>query len=160
MQEPRLHPKMSTQRPRSIAKILEQVGSSGQMPISLKARQLADLSHRVQACLPADLAGHCHVIGLRDGCLRLATDTPAWAARLRFQAPRLVQQLRQRGAVTLHTVQVQINPVTAPREAPARKPRMTAENAWLLEQTARSIKDPGLARALVRLARRGIASGH
>lgn len=130
------------------------------MPISLKARQLADLSSRVQSCLPAELAGHCRVIGLRDGCLRLATETPAWAARLRFQAPRLVQQLRQRGAVTLHTVQVQISPAAAPRGVAARKPRMSAENARLLEQTARSIEDPGLARALARLARRGTASGH
>lgn len=120
---------------------------------------MADLSHRVQACLPADLAEHCRVIGLRDGCLRLTTETPAWAARLRFQAPRLIQQLRQRGAVVLHTVQVQITPTAARREAPTRKPRMTAENARLLEQTARAIEDPGLARALGRLARRGIASG-
>lgn len=150
---------MSTQRPQSIGRILEQVGSSGHLPIAVKARQLADLSHRVQACLPADLAEHCRVIGLRDGCLRLATETPAWAARLRFQAPRLIQQLRQRGAVALHTVQVQITPTAARREAPARKPRMTAENARLLEQTARAIEDPGLARALARLARRGIASG-
>lgn len=129
------------------------------MPISLKARQLADLGQRVQACLPAELAGQCRVIGLRDGCLRLATDTPAWAARLRFQAPRLVQQLRQRGAVTLHSVQVQISPAATPRTPPTRKPRMTTENARLLEQTARAIEDPGLARALTRLARRGAASG-
>lgn len=151
---------MSTQRPRSIAKILEQVGISGHLPISVKARQLADFSQQVQACLPADLAGHCRVIGLRDGCLRLATETPAWAARLRFQAPRLVQQLRQRGAVTLHTVQVHVAPPAAPRTPPVRKLRMTAENARLLEQTARAIDDPGLARALARLARRGTASGH
>jgi hypothetical protein len=129
------------------------------MPISVKTRQLADLSQRVEACLPAELAGHCHVIGLSEGRLRLVTDSPAWAARLRFQGPRLVQQLRQRGAVTLHAVQVQISPVAAPRTPPSRKPRMTAETARLLEQTARAIEDPGLARALARLARRGIASG-
>lgn len=150
---------MSTQRPRSIAKILEQVGTSGQLPISAKARQLTDLTQRIRACLPADLADHCRVIGLREGCLRLAAESPAWAARLRFQAPRLVQQLRQRGAATLHTVQVQIAPAAAPRTPPSRKPRMTAENARLLEQTARAIEDPGLARALTRLARRGAAAG-
>lgn len=150
---------MSTQRPRSIARILEQVGTSGHLPISAKARQLTDLTRRIRDCLPAELAGHCRVIALRDGCLRLATESPAWAARLRFQAPRLIRQLRQRGAVTLHVVQVQIAPAVAPRPLASRKPRMTAENARLLEQTARAIEDPGLARALARLARRGAASG-
>ncbi|MFN2308152.1 MAG: DUF721 domain-containing protein [Gammaproteobacteria bacterium] len=146
---------MSTQRPRSIARILEQVGTSGRLPIALKARQLADLTQQVQACLPADLSGHWHVAGLGEGCLRLTTEAPAWAARLRFQAPQLVQRLRRHGAVTLHSVSVRISPPATPRELPARKARMTAESARLLEQTARAVTDPGLAQALARLARRG-----
>lgn len=144
---------MSTRYPRSIAKIIEQVGSSGHSSLSAQVRQLAAFERQVKGCLPADLAEHCQVAGLRDGCLRLATDSPAWAARLRFQAPRLVQQLTHQGATGLRSVQVRIIPPTKQPMPPARKAHLATENAQLLEQTAEAIEDPGLAQALRRLAR-------
>jgi hypothetical protein len=144
---------MSTSRPRSIAKILEQVGSSGQPSLPERVRQLAEFERRVQACLAPDLAQHCRVAGIVRDCLRLATDTPAWAARLRFQGPRLLQQLARQSGLSLNAVQVRIIPPVSQHTPPARKLCLTAENARLLQQTAQAIKDPGLARALERLAR-------
>lgn len=144
---------MSTKHPRSIAKIIEQVGISGHSSLTAQVRQLAVLEQQVRTCLPADLAEHFQVAGLRDGCLRLATDSPAWAARLRFQAPRLVQQLTLQGTTGLRSVQVRIIPPSKQPMPPVRKVHLAAENALLLEQTAQAIEDPELAQALRRLAR-------
>lgn len=144
---------MSTKYPRSIANIIEQVGISGHSSLTAQVRQLAVIERQVRACLPADLAEHCQVAGIGDGCLRLATDSPAWAARLRFQGPRLLKQLTHQGLTALRTVQVRIIPLAAKPAPPSRKPHLANENAQLLEQTAKAIDDPGLAQALRRLAR-------
>lgn len=107
------------------------------------------------ACLPADLAGQCRVGGISAGSLRLLAATPAWAARLRFEAPRLLKILSKQGITSIQTVQVQISPPAVARAVPYRSVRLSADNARLLEQTARAIRDPRLAEALARLARRG-----
>lgn len=146
---------MSTRTPRSIAQILEQVGNSDLRTLSARSRQAAELETRVLACLPADLAEHCRVGGISEGCLRLLVPTPAWAARLRFEAPQLVKSLLQQGATTIRSVDVRIAPPATPRTAPERHLRLSADNARLLEQTARAVTDPQLALALARLARRG-----
>lgn len=146
---------MSTRTPRSIAKILEQVGNSDLRALSARSRQLADLERQVLACLPADLSGHCRVGGIVDGCLRLFTATPAWASRLRFEAPKLLQTLSRQGVTSVRSVQVRITPPAAAKPEPLRHIRLSQENAKLLEQTARAIRDPRLAQALARLARRG-----
>ncbi|MBI5041143.1 MAG: DUF721 domain-containing protein [Gammaproteobacteria bacterium] len=146
---------MSTRTSRSIAKILEQVGKSDPAGLPLEARRLAGIERQVQACLPQELADHCHLAGIRGGCLRLVVDSPAWAARLRFHEPRLIQNWVKQGGSEIRRVQVKVAPQQQPRALPMRKLTLTAENAQLLEQTARCIDDPRLAQALLRLARRG-----
>lgn len=146
---------MSTPKPRSIAQILEQVGNSDLRSLSARGRQLQELEHRVLACLPGELAGHCRVGGVLDGCLRLFASAPAWASRLRFEAPRLQQRLVRQGVTSIRSIQVRIAPAAEARALPERRISMSRNNARLLEQTARAIQDPGLAQALARLARRG-----
>ena len=145
---------MSTSRPRSIAKILERVGISGGPSLPTRVRELGELERQVRACLAPDLARHCQVAGIVQGCLRLATESPAWAARLRFQGPRLLQQLARQRGLNLNAVQVRIVPPVSEPTRPARRLSLTAANARLLQQTAQTIADPGLAQALGRLARR------
>lgn len=146
---------MSTRTPRSIAQILDQVGNSDLRALSAQGRLAADLERRILACLPPDLAAECRVGGISQGRLRLLAPTPAWAVRLRFEVPRLLKSLQLHGKTAICDVQVRIAPPTAPRPAPLRHVRLSADNARLLEQTARAIADPCLAQALARLARRG-----
>lgn len=146
---------MSTRTPRSIAQILEQVGNSDLRSVSTRGRQLRDLERQVLASLPAELAGHCRVGGLADGCLLLFAATPAWASRLRFEAPRLHKLLARKGLASIRSVQVRIIPEAEARSLAPRKLRMSRDTARLLEQTARAVQDPRLAQALARLARRG-----
>jgi len=149
---------MSARTSRSIAKILEQVGISDPTALPVRARELAVFERQVLAILPEDLAAYCHVAGVRDGCLRLFVDSPSWAARLRFQAPQLLQALMRLGHRDVHRVQIQVSPREQPRSLPTRKLKLTAVNVRLLEQTARSLEDPRLAQALLRLARRGVCT--
>lgn len=146
---------MSTRTPRSIAQILDQVGSSDLRALSAQSRRAADLERRILACLAGELAAACRVGGISDGCVRLIAGTPAWAARLRFEAPRLLKSLHAHGMNEVRKLQVRIAPPAAPRPAPQRRVHLSAANAQLLEQTARAIADPRLAQALARLARRG-----
>lgn len=147
---------MSTRTSRSIAKILEQVGISNPAGLPVQARRLVEIERQVRACLPQDLAEHCQVAGIRDGCLHLFADSPAWAARLRFQEPQIIQAWRRHGSGELRKTQVRVLPqAQSPRDPVTRKLTLTAANVQLLEQTARGIADSRLAQALRRLARRG-----
>lgn len=146
---------MSTRTPRSIAQILEQVGNSDLRSVSSRGRQVRELERQVLASLPAELAGYCRVGGIADGCLLLFATTPAWASRLRFEAPRLQKLLARKGLASIRSVQVRIVPAAEARSLPPRQMRMSRDTARLLEQTARAVQDPRLAQALARLARRG-----
>lgn len=143
-----------THKPVSMSRILERFGTSEHSAIPHKVRALAVLERQILSLLPPEFAPHCRVAGVTGGRLLLVADTPAWAARLRFQGTQLVQHLGRVGTVTVRTVQVRIiPPIDETRPAP-RRIRLSAENARLLEQTAKGIRDARLAQALTRLARR------
>ena len=112
----------------------------------------------VQNLLPEPLNTHCRVLAVRDETLILATNSPVWAARLRFHAPLLVKQLSDRGTVKLRTVRVRVRP---PEKALAPPPvrrqaalRPGKSGVAALQQAAQTISDPGLKTALLRLANR------
>jgi hypothetical protein len=95
-------------------------------------------------------------MSLRGDTLIMAVDSPVWAARLRFHAPKLLKQLAGMQTVKLRTVQVRVRPVDPP-PVPQQKlhaPGLTAGNALALEQTAQGVSDAGLKAALLRLAAR------
>jgi hypothetical protein len=113
-----------------------------------QSRMLAEVRDR----LPAELAGH--VVSARSNPpeLILFSDNSAWAARLRFQAPQLLADLR-RAMPSLASVRVKIL-------QPERLPRDPAASASLSESAGRAIReageyiaDPALREALLRLAR-------
>jgi len=123
-----------------------------------RARTLMDLEALLQELLPAPLKEHCRVLAIRDETLILATNSPVWAARLRFHAPLLVKQLSDRGTVKLRTVRVRVRP---PEKALAPPPvrrqaalRPGKSGAAALQQAAQTVSDPGLKTALLRLANR------
>ncbi len=117
-----------------------------------------ELQVLVQNLLPEPLNTHCRVLAVRDETLILATNSPVWAARLRFHAPLLVKQLYDRGTVKLRTVRVRVRP---PEKALAPPPvrrqaalRPGKSGVAALQQAAQTISDPGLKTALLRLANR------
>lgn len=78
-----------------------------------KARTLDTLTARVRLHLPAPLRCHCRVVNIEDRVLVLAADSSAWAMKLRFQAPTLIEALRaSTDLAALQTVRVIVTPLT------------------------------------------------
>ena len=144
---------MKKNQPALICSIL---GDSQAARLMAGASALAKLDALVQDLLPLPLDEHCRVMSLRGDTLVMAVDSPVWAARLRFHAPKLVKQLAGIQTAKLRTVQVRVRPVDPPpaaRQMP-RAPGLSAGNALALEQTAQGVSDAGLKAALLRLAAR------
>ena len=61
------------------------------------ARRLGELQAAVDRCLPAGWAGHCQVLGARDGQLLLGVPNAALATKLRQLGPAIGRSLAQQG---------------------------------------------------------------
>jgi len=75
------------------------------------ARDMGELVHKLQQALPADMTTSINSANIRDnGELVVLASTPAWAAKLRFEANRLMATARTTGAdVTSCVVRVDRN---------------------------------------------------
>ena len=134
---------------RTCATLLEQVAAKA----IGHARTLQQLERLVRAALPADLAAHCSVMNLKKETLVLATDSPAWAARLRFAVPGLVKQLQCQLSTPLTRAEIRVRPVSQEIQESARHPpALSMASATLLARTAEGIENPALREALYRLA--------
>jgi hypothetical protein len=114
--------------------------------------RVADL---VREALPRELSGRC-LGALIDGDeLVLYVDSPGWATRLRFLAPRLIAHLAAHG-ITCRRARVRVQPPgerVAP-VAPARKTALPGPDAVrAVSSAAATAGSDALADALRRLAR-------
>ncbi len=143
---------MPTRQPVAVSSLLEAPGS---LPVLLqRARELNKLNQALKNALPDPLRDHCEVLNLRGQTLTLAASSPAWATRLRYLTPTVLQQLAQSQSVKVRTIQVRVVPTrTEQRRKPApRHARLSRANARLLLQTAESLQDERLRSALKRIA--------
>ena len=84
---------MTTKPEKTIRSLLN--NNNGQLGQLLKKnQQLETINALVQPLLDEELALHCQVANFREGCLVLQADSAAWATRLRYQIPVLLQALR------------------------------------------------------------------
>ena len=130
-----------------------QLLGSATLPLLDRARRLQRLEQAVVNLLPCELAAHCRVANLKNEILVLCAPSSAWAARLRFAAPELIKQLKCQFALSVHTVQVRVEPESAEiQTVRPRHPKLSLASGTLLAQTAQSVKHPALQEALYRLA--------
>ncbi len=91
--------------------------SQGQGPLAYvlaKVEQLRMLSQQVQKLLRPELAQHCQVANLRDGCLILQVDNAAWATQLRFEQTELLSKLRKQPELAgLASIKIQVRAAEA-----------------------------------------------
>ncbi len=122
-----------------------------------RARYLEMVDKALQQILGTSLAGHCRVANISRDTLILQTASVAWGSRLRYLAPRLLEQLsRQLGWDRIKHTKVQVRPEAFPqRETPARRAHLSRQSAALLRDVANGTEDPDLRDALLRLSRRG-----
>jgi hypothetical protein len=123
------------------------------LPLLERARKLQRLERAVLGLLPDNLAAHCRVMNLKNEILVLAAPSSAWAARLRFAGPELAQQLKDRFALNLRTVQVRIQPETHEiQTVTQQRIKLSLASGTLLAQTAETVNHAALREALYRLA--------
>jgi len=114
---------------------------------------LATLSIWLESQLPSPLNQECHLINLRGSTLVIGAFSPVWAARVRFQCPRLLATIERELPFVVRKIQVKVLPAKPQqKQGTYRAMKMTSDAARLLLQTARNLDHPRLSAALSRLA--------
>lgn len=74
-----------------------------------RAQSMAELAGRLSAALPDELQAGIRAANVRDGGeLVVIADSPAWAARLRFEGDRLLAAARDAGE-RVETISVRVS---------------------------------------------------
>ena len=96
---------------KSLENLLNPNDDGGLGDIVRHAKDMGELVHKLQQALPDDIRSSIRSANIRDnGELVILASSPAWAAKLRFEADRLMDTARQTGAeVTSCTVRVNRN---------------------------------------------------
>ncbi len=106
--------------PQDLSQLIHQ---QGQLPsIAEKAELLLHLDHYVKQMITGPVTEQLKVANFRGGILIIETTTAAWAARINFQKPKLLQQLQAETLPMLSTIEVKVNPglnlsASKPRES-------------------------------------------
>ncbi|QYJ85798.1 DciA family protein [Shewanella mesophila] len=94
--------------PQDLSQLLHQ---QGQLPsIAEKAELLLHLDHYVKQVMTGPVTEHLKVANFRQGVLVIETTTAAWAARINFQKPKMLQQLQVETLPMLSAIEVKVNP--------------------------------------------------
>ena len=118
------------------------------------AAHLARIQAQLRAGLPDALAHHVIVANTDDSTLFIHTDSPAWAARLRYQIPVILDLVKEKCALaSIHNVRIKVKIPAEESVSPAREPVLSEKARRTLLQTAESTDDPDLQASLRRLAR-------
>ncbi len=137
-------------RPRNLESLL--AGGLGR--VIDKAKTLIRLEKRITNQLDEKLAPHCRVANVNGSVLVLQVDTPAWAGRLRQQAPKLVARLRQTDELAaIEQIRVTVRPIERRTTTSRPMPQLSAKSAAGIEAAAETIADQTLSAALKRLAK-------
>lgn len=122
----------------------------------IRAAELARMGQTLRCELPSPLRDHIMVAGFDQKTLVLQTDSPAWAARLRFETPRLLELARLKcNLPSIQTVRIQVAPPMQIRKPRSRDVHLSRRAADVLRNSASSTDDVALRESLLRLSRRG-----
>jgi hypothetical protein len=129
------------------------------VPASLlsRARELETLRQAFESCVDHSIYRHCTPLYLANEILYIGCDSAIWAGRIRLLSRSLAPRLGSATGLTIRKIEPMIRPERAPLvpQRPVRRPRQVApEVVRHLQSIARAIDDPGLEKALGRLADR------
>jgi hypothetical protein len=141
----------------SLQTLLNQ-NSSGHLPRLVKrAQALQALDDHLGEYLTPLLKSHCTVAALRDDVLVINAHSPAWATRLRYLAPSILEFLHGRGEglPSFRAIRIRVSlPEAILTAKPLPRPQLSVQTAIHLKHIAQSIPDPDLQSILARLSNR------
>ena len=127
-----------------------------------QARKLDQYTRILHQILPIECRNHVQIANIRQQNLMLITDSPVWTTRLRQLCPQILQFLRENTAENgqiIHHIQIstryQSNNAKEQKASAKKnrhKPSISEKTANLLSQSANSINDQQLKKALLRVA--------
>jgi len=131
-----------------------------------QARKLSQYKQLLSNILPIECRNHVEVANIRNQNLMLITDSPVWTTRLRQLSPQILEFIRKnnpnvKNSQIIHHIQISTRYQSAMEQrAQASKvkrlaPQMSNKTSELLSQSANSIEDPKLKRALLQIAKHG-----
>lgn len=90
--------------PRNVASIVR--GQRKLASMIARARAYGELERQLLDILPRSVRGHLRISCVRDRCLVVAAESPAWATRLRTLAPALLSEARCHWPTALDEVRI------------------------------------------------------
>lgn len=136
-------------KPRPIKRLLNE--NAGLRNIQETIFYQNELTNTIRSLLVSPLHNHIASAQIERGILTIYTDTPAWAARLRFQVGNLVQELRPRYPA-LKTAKIRVLQISNKPKQPLQKARKSSAAARIIHNNALNTKDLTLREALERLS--------
>lgn len=132
-----------------------------------RAKLLQKISVPFKKVIDKQLALHCYIDNYHNGCLFLIVDNNAWATRVRYTIPNLLQQLKKTPEFTiLREINCQVRLKNPEEPSPKNMPlilrkqnsklKLSVHNAKLIKTVAQGITDKKLKAALERLAKHGL----
>jgi hypothetical protein len=122
---------MSEQNAKSLQKELFKV--SWFVGISRSIQEWRRLQHIFQGQLDPDWRPYCQFNHYKNGCLLLAVQSGAWAARMRYLAPDLIKPLQVYPEFSeLRTIKCQVEPSLFSSAKIRSTPKLSAKAAAML----------------------------
>jgi len=122
--------------------------------------QSARLFSKWAEIVGADVAERCRPVSLKDGLLRIKTDSAIWAAEFRYLAPEVIKRVNaELGAPLVREIKLWVDQVhggvTRPRGSGSRAPE-AGDDAPRVEQREQALERP--TEKVVRQAEEMVAS--
>jgi len=141
--------------PRQINKLLYSKHSKVAALIT-EARKTEFLNGIVLDLLPAPLPLHCQLAKISNNTLVIMTDSPTWSARLRYSIPDLLAKLKHHSQyfIPIKKIEIKVDPKWHRKayQERAKPKRISAKTSKCLEDTANSIENEVIRKALLKLA--------
>ena len=140
----------------------ELVDSSEQLNnLYTHAKGIYALNEKLQKHLDPCLRGHCTVANYSDETLIVNAETSAWASKLRYCIPDILNYAKHEcGLTTLKSVRIKVSPIHKKRvqsnlssTRPVKKASLSKKSADFIKNVATSIKDPALRKSILRISK-------
>ena len=149
---PTCYEQLVMKSPTRVARIFSTIGSLRQLTAQADRHQ--ELECAIAARLSLELRPHLRFGAVRDGCLVLIADSPAWATRARYFTPELLANLPPEPEFgDVRSIRVRLRRAAAAVENPSRRNRLSERAGAAIESQAAATSDGRLAAALARIAR-------
>jgi len=120
--------------------------------LCIRASKISGLQKTLHDKIGPPLSEHLTVANFNNQSLTIHTDSPAWASRLRFSIPVILDAVRHiRGLENLHSIRIKVALADNTKKTTARKLSLSDETIQLIKNTAQSTNDNNLRAALLRL---------